>query len=234
MGLTIRYKLRTSTTSITKVRELVGQLRQRALDLSFKKVGEIVEVEGEACDYERRGRDDPLLSLLIDSNQYIERARCFYTVQARHVIAFSAWAGEGCEQSGFGLSLYPPSLQTGSSKRLRTGLKGWSWSSFCKTQYASDGRYGGVENFIRCHLLLVHLLDHAKSLGILAKVGDDSHYWEKRDVKALAQQVGLWNTMIAGWVGRLNDATGRSGESAISKFPDYEHLEAKGREEKKS
>ncbi|MBI2191949.1 MAG: hypothetical protein HYU36_08195 [Planctomycetes bacterium] len=67
---------------------------------------------------------------------------------------------------------------------------------------------------------------------MLARVNDDSIYWKKRDVKALARQVGQWNTMIAGRVGRLNDALGHSGDSAISKFPDFEHLEAKGREKK--
>ena len=44
-----------------------------------------------------------------------------------------------------------------------TKLKGWRWHSFCKTQYASDPRCGGVENFLRCHLCVVKLLDFPQS-----------------------------------------------------------------------
>jgi hypothetical protein len=37
--------------------------------------------------------------------------------------------------------------------------------------------------------MLVELLDHAKSLGILASVDDEGGYWKERDVRSLAQQV---------------------------------------------
>ena len=74
------------------------------------------------------------------------------------------------------------------------------------------------------------LLDHAKAIGILGSVSDEGEFFEKRDVKALAKVVGDWNTMIAGWAGRLKDVLGESAQSAISEFPDFERLEAKGRE----
>ena len=86
-----------------------------------------------------------------------------------------------------------------------------------------------MENFLRCHLTVIKLLDHAKSLGILADVYDEGDCWEKRDVKALAKEVGDWNTMIAGWSGRLKDVLGDAVQSEISEFPDFEHLEAAGR-----
>ena len=109
---------------------------------------------------------------------------------------------------------------------MRTGLGDWSWGSFCKTQYASNPAYGGVENFLRCHLAVVKLLDHAAHLGILKEVKDEGDFWQKRDIMALAQEVGEWNTMIAGWAGRLKDAFGEAVESEIAKFPNFEHLEA--------
>ena len=51
------------------------------------------------------------------------------------------------------------------------------------------------------------MLDHAKELGILGSVSDEGDYWEKRDVKALAEDVGEWNEKIAGLVGKLKDTS---------------------------
>jgi hypothetical protein len=115
-------------------------------------------------------------------------------------------------------------------KRIRTGLSGWSWNSFCKTQYASNRDCGGVENFLRCHLAVIKILDHAKSLGILDDVSDEGDFWQDRDVRALAQQVGQWNEMIAAFAGELKDMLGSDQVDAeITKFPKFEHLEAAGR-----
>ena len=69
-----------------------------------------------------------------------------------------------------------------------------------------------------------------EELGLLKHVSDEGDYWEKRDIKALAQEVGDWNTMIAGWVGRFKDAFGEGVVSEIAKYPNFEHLEAKGNE----
>jgi hypothetical protein len=59
MGLTIHYNLRSSTRSRKKARELLARLRGRALDLPFERVDEIIELSGEACDYQRYDRDQP-------------------------------------------------------------------------------------------------------------------------------------------------------------------------------
>ena len=64
-------------------------------------------------------------------------------------------------------------------------------------------------------------------------MSDEGGYWDKRDVAALAREVSNWNEMVAGFVGRVNDWIGAAGqaasESQITKFPDFEHLEARGR-----
>ena len=45
-------------------------------------------------------------------------------------------------------------------RKIKTGLStGWHYSTFCKTQYASNPDCGGIPNFIRCHLSVIHLLD---------------------------------------------------------------------------
>ena len=103
---------------------------------------------------------------------------------------------------------------------------------FCKTQYASNPDCGGVSSFLRCHLSLIRMLDHAKELGILESVTDEGDFWEKRNVESLCREVGEWNEMIAGLAGQLKDRLGENltTAAAITQFPDFEHLEARGME----
>ena len=138
-------------------------------------------------------------------------------------------------------------------RKVKTGLgSGWRYSTFCKTQYASQY---GIPNFIRCHLCVIHLLDRIAQLPTMkVEINDEGKYgrsyytddpWaEKRvytwhdgkyDVKALVEEVGEWNSMIAAVSGAMNDMLKASGspvgmESPISAFPDCEHLEFKGQQ----
>ena len=240
MGLTIHYSLKSSTRSPKKARELIAHLRGRALDLPFAQVEDIVELKGEECDFDRRGRNDPHRWLLIQAGQYIERPASGggtygYNVAPTHVVAFETLPSDGCEAANFGLCRYPAHIEVTDpdrreqKKRLRTGLSGWTWSSFCKTQYASNSACGGVENFLRCHLAVIKVLDHAKSLGIVEEVSDEGDFWQDRDVRALAKQVGEWNEMIASFAGELKDLLGDQVDAEITKYPDFEHLEVAGR-----
>jgi hypothetical protein len=244
MGLTIHYSLKSKVRSPQKAVTLVEQLRQRSLDLPFKHVGEVVEVTGGDCNFDKRDTNDPLRWLLIQAGHYVERAAknggtYLYNVAPTHVVAFTAHPGDGCESANFGLCRYPAFIEIEEEeqfvrgqgfvrpkRRLRTGLSGWFWSSFCKTQYASNPQHGGVEHFLRCHLAVVKLLDHANDLGILGEVTDEGDFWEKRSVEALAKEVGGWNEMIAGWAGRLKDVLGNGLEAPITSFPNFEYLEA--------
>lgn len=234
MGLTIHYELHAKTRRHEKARGFLEQLRQKALDLPFKEVGEIVEVGGDDVDFRPLDQDHPHRWLLCQAEALVPDGDTYYRAQAKRLIAFSTWPGEGCEQANFGLAMYPKTLEvedrSGAKKKIRVGKAEWTWDSFCKTQYASNPECGGVENFLRCHLTVVKLLDHAAELGILKEVSDEGKYWDKRDVKALAAEVGDWNTMIAGWAGRLKDALGDDVTAEIAKFPNFEHLEAKGRQ----
>jgi hypothetical protein len=247
MGLTIHYSLRSNTRSPKKARELVASLRSRALDLPFEHVGDIVGLSGTECDIESLDRDHPHRWLLIQAGQYVGcpargGGTHSYRVSPTHVVAFETVPGPGCEPANLGLCKYPGFLEIEGeeryvyrkgfvqpTRRLRTGLNGWRWSSFCKTQYASNPDCGGVQNFLRCHLAVIRLLDHAQSLGILNEVSDEGDYWDKRDVPALAGEVGEWNEMIAAFAGEMKDWLGDDVKSAITDFPDFEHLEAKGR-----
>ena len=149
MGLTIHYTLTADTRDPEAARESVGQLRKRALDLPFREVDEIVEYHGPNFD-----KTDTNDWLLIQACRYVEVGGQHHQVAPSHLIAFSTLPGEGCEQANFGLALYPETIEieehTSGPQRVETGLgqSGWSWSSFCKTQYASNPDCGGVENFL--------------------------------------------------------------------------------------
>ncbi len=137
MGLTIHYSLQSASRTAAKARQLVEPLRQRALDLPFKEVVEIVEVGNNSADFDKLGQDDPNRWLMIQAGQYLVRDNRQYRITPTQLIAFSTLPGDGCEEANFGLAVYPKTIEI-DGKRVRTNLGDWSWSSFCKTQYASN------------------------------------------------------------------------------------------------
>lgn len=235
MGLTIHYRLQSDEADADAARAVVSRLRSRALDLPFAGVGDLIELRGDDCDFEQADHRAPHRWLLIQAASHVECGNWHFNVAPKHVVAFTTSPGDGCEDANFGLCRYPASIMVddpqhpGARRRLACPGPKWRWSSFCKTQYASDPNCGGVQNFLRCHLSVVALLDHAKSLGVLGEVHDEGDYWERRDPKRLAIEVGDWNEQIAGFVGRIKDAFGDPAVAPITQFPDFEHLEARGR-----
>jgi hypothetical protein len=226
MGLTIHYGLTADLTKPMKIRQLVEAIRQFALDLPFESVSEIFEFSGD----DPYPEDDTARWLRIQSEAHVGANGWHYRVPPKHAFAFSTWPGKGCEAANFGFCKFPAYISV-EGKRIATRLKGWAWSSFCKTQYASDPRCGGVQHFLRCHLGVIKILDFVKATKLAqVEVSDEGGYWEQRDVKALVQQVGEWNEFIAGFTHELREAIGPELESAITNFPNFEHLEAKGLE----
>jgi hypothetical protein len=239
MGLTIHYKLASEADTSEDARALIEKLRHRALDLPFAEVGDIIEVHGKpAYDPNNLDRDDPhkwlkiqachLLSYKIKHDEY-----CAH-IAPEHLIAFTVHPGDGCEPASFGLCQYPEIISD-NGKQVQTKLAGGRWSSFCKTQYASNPDCGGLDNFLRCHVGLVRLLDCAGEMGLLTDVKDESGYFDHRNAAALVKEIKDWNTMIAGVVGAMKDTLESLGQDArsliseITKYPDFEHLEAEGR-----
>ena len=77
------------------------------------------------------------------------------------------------------------------------------------------------------------MLDKAKELGCLADVSDEGDFWQKRDLKALVQEVGSWNEMIAALGGRLKDLLGEGPlgvQSPITQYQNFEQLELAGQD----
>jgi hypothetical protein len=227
MGLTIHYSLTTDLTKPRDIRELLAAVRRFALDLPFESVGEIIEFSGD----EPNAENESARWLRIQAEGCIEIKGGHYRVPPKHCIAFSTWPGQGCEAANIGFCSYPAYIQV-EGKRIATKLKGWSWSSFCKTQYASNPKCGGVQNFIRCHLCVVKVLSFIQATTLArVDVDDEGGYWQQRDIEALVKEVGSWNEFLAGFTSQLRDLHGKALESAITQFPDYEHLEAKGLEQ---
>lgn len=224
MGLTIHYSLNLDSLSVELAKEKLTALHQVAVDLPFAEVGEIVEFEGEDCHFDRNQRDDELSFLKLHAYKYVREGDSCSRVAASRAIAFSTWPGQGCECATFGLALHP--------QQSATDLTSWYWSSFCKTQYASNPEYGGIEHFLKCHLLVIKMLDSAQGLGILNRVSDEGKYWENRNIQELAECVGNYNALVAAVVGRIGSLFGDEGKartySPISDYPNFEYLEAEG------
>ena len=189
MGLTIQYELRAKTRSPQKVKELVERLRHKAMNLPFTYIGQVWELGGETCHFERYDPDDPLRWLANQAGQFVVQDDSNHRVVPDHVLAFGAWVGDGRKETNFGLAVYPRTIKVGTGT-LPTGIEDWSWSTFYVTPYASDLEDGGVWDSLCYHLAVVRLLDHANELGILASVKDEGGFWDERNVDALARKIG--------------------------------------------
>jgi len=66
-------------------------------------------------------------------------------------------------------------------------------------------------------------------MGILESVKDEGHFWENGDIQALVETVGRWNREIAALVGHYKDQIGGDFAAPIAEYPNFEHLEAEGR-----
>lgn len=115
MGLTIHYRLKSTTTSTATARQLVEKMRQLAFDLPFDSVSEITELSGDDCQYDPDGApDDPVRWLLIQSTGTVKcpwNANIGFSVVPVHVIAFTVHTGEGCADLNIGLCLYPSEIE---------------------------------------------------------------------------------------------------------------------------
>src|SRR5512136_861919 len=137
MGLTIHYSLKAQGSDV-QARKLINALHQTAQDLPFKELGQVVELSGDQCNFNKRDKEDPLRWLLIQAAEDTEivsqrrvlggqTCRSYQKIQPLHLIAFTAWPGEGCEESNFGLCKFPSVVKT-SDGPVNTKLFGWRWS----------------------------------------------------------------------------------------------------------
>ena len=116
-------------------------------------------------------------------------------------IGFTIDPGEGCELATFGFRapLRPESTPGEPAGRPPSD---WHWGGWCKTQYASNV---SDEHFVRCHTLLIALLDSIPKLGIRLEVSDEGDYWESREVPRLLAALRRYNVIMAMMARTLRD-----------------------------
>jgi hypothetical protein len=209
MGLTIHFTLRFKGTA-NKATALVHNLHKQAKQI-FHEVDPILQLSGKNVLLTEH---DPEWTLKYTAQRSrIGRDKTYSRIPPKEFIGFSAYPGEGSESVRIGLASYPT---------------GWYWQSFCKTQYASNPECGGIKNFLKCHLAVISLLECAKQAGIRVSVSDGGHYWETRNLQRLVESVGSYNQFIAAMAGALKDKLGDGLMTEITKFPNFERLEAEG------
>lgn len=224
MGVTIHYKLQAPPeTDKARAKGIVTQLRRRAL--RYRTAGRVDAVlplgkDDRALRWGRTTRSWPMPCLPTWSGD----------VELEPLEGFVLFVrpGKDCETLALGLCRFPLRVCANGRWR-RTGLGGWRWEGFCKTQYASIHGWG---HFRRCHLAVLGLLDAARRLGCRVKIDDEGEYWPGRNESKLRENVEEMNRAIAAAAGALKDfdkATGAEGvQSPIFAHPQFEHLEAKG------
>lgn len=365
MGLTIHYNLEVPKTWTPKTtRQKLEALRQSCLDMPVEEVGELFELKGDACDFEKVDNDDPNRWAIIQAMRHLHspwEPGTSFQQSPSHMMAFSVWPAQGCEEMNIGINSYSQYIRKpnrrdrpeqtyadvlsnkpawslaldreeyrDSLKVLNAFAKRWNlrrlplpnkdgydrlrsqtmilrrdhynvrivygryqshrlgyapswvlvelddrmkdyirwkfkgtveeaeriftspefkadmdrlvhgekhvvpplkgfWKSFCKTQYANDPEVGGIKNFLRAHLAVCAILEKAQDLGFKVTVRDEGDFWTKRDVKALAEEVGEWDQMIAGLFGAMKDALPDElgVVSPIAGRSDFEQLEFK-------
>ncbi len=223
MGLTIHYKLSVAENlSSAVVRELASRTALNARKIGCTEVSEVLRVES----------DPSLAPVFVRAGE--EKDCCFGHVPAKRGWLVEVWPGEGCESATLGLCQYPRRAEyalRGRYGKVRTDYTGgWLLKGSCKTQYASEH---GMEHFVRCHRMIVSVLDFWRQLGATVEVSDEGEYWETRSEAKLRNTVNRYNGLVAAVAGAFKDAAGDTGqghavESPIFTRQDFEKLEAEG------
>jgi hypothetical protein len=237
MGLTIHWSFQ-GPQKKSEAKTVIEKMRQRAMDLPFESVGEVVHFKGKDAQFDNDPPNGKYTWLKIQARESIwnKERTIGWDCPAREIIGFQINVAPGSEPMEIFLATYPKTITvedewTRKPKRLRTNLSDWAGGGFCKTQYASHPKCGGVPNFLRAHLSVCRLLDHANELGILKSVSDEGDFFEKRSVPALVNEIASWNAFIAAGVGAFDGLVGAKGVAPIREFPDFEHLEAQGQDQ---
>jgi hypothetical protein len=186
MTCTIHYSLSLKARTTADAEKSLEHLRQRALALPFKAVSGMYDLRAEEWQSIFDDNSDPRYKVAIRASLDPDQIERFKTAPKR-ILAFVVTVGDGCEEAVFGLRKWGSQ----ESNLPKYDSDAWGWHAFSKTFFATRV---SDQHFLRCHLSLIRLLEHAQELRILGTVKDDGSYWESRDWAGLAQQVGCVRT----------------------------------------
>jgi hypothetical protein len=200
MGLTIHYKLATRRASASAVKELVTELRAKALKIGFAEVDELMEVGPDFPGAWHFPRKVKMMSdLLPPSAGWL----------------FCANPGEGSESVLMGLCRYE-------------NVSGWRLQGFCKTQYASRHGWEHFLKCHRSVIKLLRAAEdlglrlNVHDEGELWESGSTDRL--RRNLNKYNQCVAAFGGALKDAAG----AEGSTVQSEIHHHPDFERLEASG------
>jgi len=233
MGLTIHYTIEFEGTAEQLQGEL-EEVRQICLNLPFEKVGESVKTVNITEDIIRiydglsqkvsfpnnskenlAMRDSILKELGTSTWEMVELGewkqegnRSWNEIKPTTMVSLDLWPGEGCESMDLCF-------------QRRDGK--YVCESFCKTQYSED--------FVKCHLLIIKLLDILKEKGFEVEVVDEGEYWETRDMKVLAKNLNESTSSIMAIGDMIKSGAKQLGMTVESAVDDCEnYMEVKSDE----
>lgn len=225
MGLTIHYTVEFDGT-IKQLHNKLEKIRQACSDLPFEEVKEVETVKitkdiikiwnflQEMITHpnnsiENMAMRDLIMEKLgvstwkmVELGEWRKEGNVSWKVaRPTTMVSLFLWPGEGCESLEF-------NFQRISGKFV--------CKSCCKTQYA--------EQFVKCHLLVIQLLDMLKAEGFAVDVYDEGEYWQIRDIKVLAKNINESTALISAVLGGLKSAAEQSGivvEAPIENSKNY-------------
>jgi hypothetical protein len=225
MGLTIHYTVEFDGTK-KQLQKKLEKIQQTCRDLPFEEVREVETVRitkdiikiwnflQEMITYPNNSIDNMAMRDLIMEKlgvstwKMVELGEWKQECNARWkvtrpttMVSLYLWPGEGCESLEF-------NFQRINGKFV--------CKSCCKTQYA--------EQFVKCHLLVIQLLDMLKAEGFDVDVYDEGGFWETRDIKVLAKNINESTALISAVLGGLKSAVADRGivvEAPIEKSQNY-------------
>ncbi len=107
--------------------------------------------------------------------------------------------------------------------------------SLCKPLRVSNGNAQfatahGWKHFFRCLKAVVDILDFWRQHGVMVEVMDEGDFWETRSEEKLRTVLQKYDGLVAAVAGVLKDA-GKSVESPVFEWKDFEWLETAGQQE---
>jgi hypothetical protein len=230
LGLAISCYFRLRNAPLQEAREKIKALHAHTAALDPEEISELVELDGPDCNF--NGSSDPYSEYkhcaMLEEELHRSISTREFNIGCTHLLGFTVVHGKGCSFIAYGLATHSKALDEPSD---------WHWYTFCKTQYASNPEYGGIQNFINSHLSVLSTMRKGQELGIISKIHDESGYLEHQDLERLAQTVSSNNALIAAAMGQIKDGaqgTGYALKAPILQFKNFERLEAEGFQPRKS
>ncbi len=222
MGLTIHYK-------ITPRQRIDARRAQSIAAAAHDAVAGLTKDSPYAhlSDLKPADPEDPWLECRFFRKVDTHTTRGFCVPPLRGFY-FDLDRAQDCETARFGLCEYPATFRGEDGRRLRTGIGGWRFHAFCKTQYAS---LHGWEPFFASHKLVIEAALVWGKVGCDVTLIDEGNYWPGENVEELRVSLNTMNGIVAALGGAMKDAAddgGSSIQSPIFAHPRFEHLETEG------